>query len=333
MRRLTVFTGSSHGNASVFTHETRTLGRSLAEQGIGVVYGGGNVGLMGVLADAVLEAGGMVHGVMPQALVEREVAHPGLTQLEVVTDMHQRKRRMAELSDGFIALPGGAGTLEELFEVWTWQHLRIHDKPVGVLDVGGFWQPLQAMVDHLVESGFLTEARRDALIVESEVDDLITRLLAHGSPHRSDVAEGLDVELRDGVLPSEEQLLGLYEAVGWSAYTTDAALLRRAVSGSFHVVTAWAGEQLMGLARVISDGATIAYLQDVLVHPHHHRQGLGRALVDRAFSPVRTVRQHVLLTDAEAGQRAFYEALGFTEVRDTAGEGLRSFVRLGAGHR
>ncbi|MDS2171262.1 TIGR00730 family Rossman fold protein [Nesterenkonia sp. CL21] len=178
MRSLTVFTGSRHGHDPAHARAVRRLGALLGRRGITVVYGGGNVGLMGVLADAALGAGGEVHGVMPQGLVDREVAHPGLTRLDVVADMHERKRRMAELGDGFLAMPGGAGTLEELFEVWTWQHLGLHRKPVALFDVGGFWQPLLAMVDHMVEAGFLTRPRREALIVDDQVPELVDRLAA-----------------------------------------------------------------------------------------------------------------------------------------------------------
>lgn len=178
MRSLTVFTGSSHGHDPAHRREARRLGDLLGRAGVTVVYGGGTVGLMGVLADAALEAGGEVHGVMPQGLVDREIAHPGLTHLDVVADMHARKRRMAELGEGFLALPGGAGTLEELFEVWTWQHLGIHRKPVGIFDVGGFWQPLLALLDHLVDTGFLSGSRREALIVDDRAQALVEKLVA-----------------------------------------------------------------------------------------------------------------------------------------------------------
>ncbi|MDZ5076189.1 TIGR00730 family Rossman fold protein [Nesterenkonia sp. HG001] len=193
MRSLTVFTGSSHGHDPVHACEVRRLGERLARQGVTVVYGGGQVGLMGVLADAALQAGGEVHGVMPRGLADREAAHPGLTRLDVVADMHERKRRMAELGEGFLAMPGGVGTLEELFEVWTWQHLEIHAKPVGLFDVDGFWQPLLAMVDHMIAAGFLSSSRRESLIVEEDVEPLIARL---GSRAQQAAAEpGAEVDV------------------------------------------------------------------------------------------------------------------------------------------
>lgn len=176
MPRLTVFTGSSTGHDPVHRRAADQLGAALARRGVELVYGGGHVGLMGVLADAVLRAGGVVHGVMPQHLVDREDAHPRLTTLEVVEDMHARKRRMAELGDGFLALPGGVGTLEELVEIWTWQHLGLHAKPVGLLDVAGFWRPLLALADHMVEAGFLSRDRREGLWTGEDVEPLLDLL-------------------------------------------------------------------------------------------------------------------------------------------------------------
>lgn len=182
LSRLTVFTGSATGADLDYQQEVRRLGRVLAEEGVGVVYGGGRVGLMGHIADAALEAGGEVRGVIPQVLVEREAAHPGLTHLEVVADIHERKRMMADHGDAFIALPGGMGTLEEFFEVWTWQYLNIHSKPVGLYNVKGFWDPLLAMVDHMVAEGFMAEWRRDALVLSDEPQELIARLRAWQMP-------------------------------------------------------------------------------------------------------------------------------------------------------
>lgn len=158
------------------------MGRLLAEQGIRLVYGGGRVGLMGAVADAALEAGGEVVGVIPRGLVAREVGHTGLTELHLVDTMHERKARMAELSDGFIALPGGIGTLEELFEVWTWGMLGIHRKPYGVLNVDGFYFPLLAFLDVLVEQGFLPPEARTMLIAESSPIRLLDRLRAYEPP-------------------------------------------------------------------------------------------------------------------------------------------------------
>lgn len=182
---LTVFTGSASGADLDYTEEVRRLGTDLAGAGVSVIYGGGKVGLMGQIADAALEAGGEVHGVIPEVLMGREVGHHGLTSLEIVPDMHTRKSRMAELGDGFIALPGGMGTLEEFFEVWTWQYLGLHAKPVGLYNVKGFWDPLLAMVDHMVDEGFMAAWRRQDLVISSEPEDLITQLRAWTPPARS----------------------------------------------------------------------------------------------------------------------------------------------------
>jgi len=147
MSRLCVFCGSSPGHDPAHGASAAQLGRVLAERGIGLVYGGGRVGLMGILADAALAAGGEVIGVIPQALLDREIGHRGLTQLRVVDSMHARKALMGELAEGFIALPGGIGTLEELFEVWSWAQLGLHRKPCGLLDVNGFFAPLVDFLD------------------------------------------------------------------------------------------------------------------------------------------------------------------------------------------
>ena len=152
------------------------LARALVARGVGVVYGGGKVGLMGTLADAAIAAGGEVHGVIPRGLMDRELGHAGLTELHVVGSMHERKALMAELSDAFIAAPGGIGTLEELVEVYTWLQLGLHHKPLGLLDVGGYWQPLVTWLDHAVSSGFLRHETRAALHVDESVDGLLERL-------------------------------------------------------------------------------------------------------------------------------------------------------------
>ena len=180
--RLTIFTGSSTGSDLIYQREAHTLGHRLAQAGIGVVYGGAKVGLMGIIADAALEAGGEVIGVMPQGLKDQEIAHPELSQLHVVADMHQRKKMMAELGDGFVAFPGGMGTLEEFFEAWTWQYLGIHGKPVGLYNVESFWQPLLEMVDRMVAEGFLAPWRRDALILSEDPDTLLEHLQAWELP-------------------------------------------------------------------------------------------------------------------------------------------------------
>lgn len=176
MKRLCVFCGSSPGVLPTYADAARRLGTLLAERGIGVVYGGASVGVMGALADAALAAGGEVIGVIPRALWEREVAHTGLSALEVVGSMHERKARMAELADAFVALPGGLGTLEELFEVWTWGQLGLHRKPLGLLDTAGFYDPLIRFLDHATEQRFVGVAHRDMLAVEHDPEALVERL-------------------------------------------------------------------------------------------------------------------------------------------------------------
>lgn len=173
---VTVFTGSSDGGNPAFRTAATAVAAELAAADIGIVYGGGNVGLMGAVATAGRSAGGDVVGVIPEALVDKEMAHPNLTRLEVVPDMHERKMRMAELSDAFVMLPGGVGTLEEFFEAWTWQQLGIHDKPIALYDVDGFWDPLRAMIDRLAQHGFIRDHFRDGLIVATEPQELIDKL-------------------------------------------------------------------------------------------------------------------------------------------------------------
>jgi uncharacterized protein (TIGR00730 family) len=176
MQRVCVFCGSSPGARPAYAEATAEVARLLAGEGIGVVYGGGHVGLMGVLADTVMAAGGEAIGVMPQALVDREIGHTGISELRVVGSMHERKALMADLSDAFIALPGGAGTLEELFEVYTWAQLGLHDKPCGLLDVEDYFSGLVGFLDHAVDERFLREEHRAMLIVEREPRALIERL-------------------------------------------------------------------------------------------------------------------------------------------------------------
>jgi hypothetical protein len=173
MRRLCVFSGSSPGAHPDYAQAAAELGRALAGQGIGVVYGGAHVGLMGTIADAALEAGGEVVGVIPQALVDREIAHTGLSDLHVVGSMHERKAKMADLADGFVALPGGMGTLEELFEVYTWTQLGLHSKPLGLLDVRGYYTQLAAFLDHAVAERFVTAEHREMLVVERRAEAMI----------------------------------------------------------------------------------------------------------------------------------------------------------------
>lgn len=158
-----VFCGASTGTHPLYREAALALGRAIAERKLTLVYGGGAVGLMGIVADAALAAGGEVIGIIPQSLKDKEIGHRGLTRLEVVDGMHARKARMAELSDAFIALPGGLGTLEELFEVWTWGQLGYHHKPLGLLEVNGFYEKLSGFLDHIVGEGFVRAPHRDML--------------------------------------------------------------------------------------------------------------------------------------------------------------------------
>jgi uncharacterized protein (TIGR00730 family) len=175
-RKVCVFAGSSQGTNVVYQVAARELGAALARAGIGVVYGGGRIGLMGVLADAALEAGGHVIGVIPRGLATRELAHDRISEMRVVSSMHERKALMAELSDAFVALPGGLGTLEELFEVVTWAQLGIHGKPIGVLNVEGYYDPLLAFVDHTVSQGFVRAEDRQLIRVSASPVDLLDLL-------------------------------------------------------------------------------------------------------------------------------------------------------------
>jgi hypothetical protein len=182
--RICVFCGSSPGRDEAYLKAATGLGRLLAERGIGLVYGGARVGTMGAIADAALGAGGEVIGVIPQNLMHREVPHRGLTQLLVVDDMHQRKAKMAELADGFLVLPGGAGTLEELFEVWTWAQLGLHSKPIGLIDVNGFYQPLLRMVEHITEAGFLRPEYAEIIAIDPDPVALLDRFAEYRPPVR-----------------------------------------------------------------------------------------------------------------------------------------------------
>ena len=179
MQRVVVFCGSSPGIRAEYVEVAQELGRVLASRGLGVVYGGASVGVMGAVADGALAAGGEVIGVIPQSLVEREVAHAGLTELRVTGTMHERKALMADLSDGVIAMPGGTGTLDELFELFTWSQLGLHHKPIGLLDVASYWQPLLAFLDHAVTERFLRAEHRDTLLVDTDPQVLLDRLAAY----------------------------------------------------------------------------------------------------------------------------------------------------------
>ena len=179
MKSLCVYCGSSSGNKPVYTERAMALGARIARDGMHLVYGGGNVGLMGIVADAALAAGGEVTGVIPEQLVQWEVAHRGLTRLEVVTDMHTRKMRMFDLSDAFVALPGGFGTLDEMFEMLTWRQLGLGDKPCAFLDVDGFYAPLIAMMDRMVDAGFVHEDQRRDLWHGEDIDAMLDWMRAY----------------------------------------------------------------------------------------------------------------------------------------------------------
>jgi uncharacterized protein (TIGR00730 family) len=183
VKRLLVFCGSSPGVRPEYVERAEELGRLLAKRGIELVYGGASVGLMGALADSTLAAGGTVIGVIPTRLVELEVAHAGLTKLHVVETMHERKALMAELSDAVIALPGGTGTLDELFELVTWKQLGLHRKPIGLLDVADYWQPLLGFLEHAVNERFLRAALLETLLVGRDAGALLDLLAAQAVPN------------------------------------------------------------------------------------------------------------------------------------------------------
>jgi hypothetical protein len=180
--RICVFCGSHCGNNELYANTAREMGRALAGRGIDLVYGGGRVGLMGELADAALLAGGSVIGVMPRSLVEREIQHTRITELHVVSSMHERKTKMAELADGFIALPGGAGTLEEIFEQWTWAQLGIHSKPCGFVNANGYFDPLRKMIDRMADEGFLRPEHGSMLLFDTEPAAIIDAFRAYSPP-------------------------------------------------------------------------------------------------------------------------------------------------------
>jgi uncharacterized protein (TIGR00730 family) len=176
LQSICVFCGSSRGVNNAYETAARAFAEVAVRRGIRLVYGGASVGLMGAIADAALHAGGDVVGVIPRGLVEREIAHPGLTKLHVVDTMHERKAMMSELADAFVALPGGLGTLEELFEVWTWGMLGLHAKPYGILDVDGYYSPLIDFLDHAAAEGFIRPSQRAMLVIENDAMRLIDKL-------------------------------------------------------------------------------------------------------------------------------------------------------------
>jgi uncharacterized protein (TIGR00730 family) len=176
MRSLCVFCGSSAGHSPAYAAAARRLGARLAADGVALIYGGGGVGMMGALADAVLDGGGRVTGVIPRALAQRELAHSRVADMRVVPDMHSRKALMADLADAFVALPGGLGTLDELLEAITWAQLGLHSKPIGLLDLNGYFAPLLALIDHAVAEGFVAPDDRRLLLVDSDADQLVAAL-------------------------------------------------------------------------------------------------------------------------------------------------------------
>jgi len=184
VKRICVFSGSSPGGDLAYRAAATDLGHRLAERGIELVYGGASVGLMGAVADAAMEGGGHVIGVIPQSLVDREIAHPAIGELRVVESMHERKALMADLSDAFVALPGGVGTLEELFEVYTWNQLGLHAKPLGLFNVRGYYDGLARFLDHAVEERFITRENRAMLLVHEHLDELLDGLDVWQAPRR-----------------------------------------------------------------------------------------------------------------------------------------------------
>ena len=183
MKRVCVYCGSGAGGRAEYAQTAQTLGETLAERGLGLVFGGGKIGLMGVLARAVLERGGQVIGVIPRALRDLDLAQAGLTELRVVETMHERKAQMAELSDAFIALPGGLGTLEEFFEILTWAQLDLHTKPCGLLNAGCYFDYLIGFIDHAVKEGFIDPAHRDLFVTDADPATLLDKLASYKTPY------------------------------------------------------------------------------------------------------------------------------------------------------
>ena len=176
LKSVAVYCGSAPGSSPVFADAARHLAATMAERNVDLVYGGGRLGLMGLMADSVLASGGKVYGVIPHALVDLEVAHTGLTELHKVANMHERKARMTDLADAFVALPGGIGTLDELFEAWSWNALGYHAKPFCLLNVDGFWDKLVGFIDHATHSGFLSAQRRAQLLVADSPEEALEKL-------------------------------------------------------------------------------------------------------------------------------------------------------------
>ena len=182
MKRICVYCGSSFGSKPIYTETARMLGEAIAQRGDELVYGGGKVGLMGAVADAALAAGGNVIGIMPQFLVDKEIAHRSLTEMRVMDTMHNRKEMMMRIADVIIALPGGWGTYDELAEAVTWAQLGLHERPIGILNVNGFFNPLIAQMDHAIAEGFVRPAHRDLLIIDEDIANLLARIDAYVLP-------------------------------------------------------------------------------------------------------------------------------------------------------
>jgi uncharacterized protein (TIGR00730 family) len=178
LQRLAVYCGANAGKNPAYAEITILLGKTMAARGLDLVYGGGRLGLMGVIADTVLAEGGRVHGVIPEMLKDLEVAHKGVTELHIVQNMHERKAKMTDLTDAFVALPGGIGTMDELFEAWSWNALGYHNKPFAILNVAGYWDSLIAFLDTMTEQGFVSTERRKNLIIADNIDDCLDRLAA-----------------------------------------------------------------------------------------------------------------------------------------------------------
>lgn len=189
IKRLCVYCGSSTGNRPEYTQAARELARAMVSRDTGLVYGGASIGVMGVLADAVIKEGGEVIGIIPSGLLAKEVAHTGITELREVDSMHERKAMMADLSDGFIALPGGLGTIEEFFEIWTWAQLGMHRKPCGLLNAGRYFDKLIAFIDHAVSEQFIKKEYRSMVFVEREADILLQKFASYKAP---EVAKWID---------------------------------------------------------------------------------------------------------------------------------------------
>jgi uncharacterized protein (TIGR00730 family) len=194
MDSVCVFCGSRDGNDPAYVAAAKATGATMARRGWKLVYGGGHVGLMGALADAALAEGGEVIGIMPRALLTREIAHPGITRLHLVTSMHRRKALMSSMSDGFLTLPGGYGTLEEFFETLTWAQLGLHTKPCALLDVAGFWRPLLAMVDNQIAAGFVLAEHRRLILASDDPIELLDRMAVYVPPGSIDPVPGLPVD-------------------------------------------------------------------------------------------------------------------------------------------